>query len=418
MKKGYLQTEMGMIPEDWELQHLGQCLTSPPDYGIGAASVPFDSRYPAYLRITDITEDGKFSESTRNSVAHPASSQYLLNDGDIVFARTGASVGKSYLYDQKDGALVFAGFLIRVHPDPEKLVPLYLWSFAQTRPFWNWVKTNSVRSGQPGINGREYASLPIPIPPTPKEQELIANALDDTNALIESLENLIAKKREIQKGAMQELLTGKTRLPGFTGKWGEKRIGEIGYTYGGLTGKSKDDFGRGSSRFITFMNIMQNIVIDTNAFEVVDVASGETQNIVAKGDLFFNGSSETPEEVGLCALLDEDVINVFLNSFCFGFRLYEEDQANGRYLAYLFRSSEGRELMRSLAQGAIRYNLSKAAFLNLIIPFPEYSEQVEIAGVLSDMDAELSSLADRLKKSRDLREAMMQELLTGRTRLI
>jgi len=163
---------------------------------------------------------------------------------------------------------------------------------------------------------------------------------------------------------------------------------------------------------------MQNLVIDTDTFAAVDIAPGETQNRVAKGDLFFNGSSETPEEVGLCALLDEDVENVFLNSFCFGFRLHEEDQASGRFLAYLFRSSEGRELMRSLAQGAIRYNLSKAAFLDLLIPFPEYSEQVEIAELLSDMDAELSSLLQRLEKTRDLKQAMMQELLTGRTRLI
>lgn len=116
MKTGYKQTELGAIPKDWKLRHLGQCLKYPPDYGINAASVPFDSRYPAYLRITDITEDGQFSESTRCSVAHPASAQYLLSVGDIVFARTGASVGKSYLYDPKDGALVFADFLFEFIP--------------------------------------------------------------------------------------------------------------------------------------------------------------------------------------------------------------------------------------------------------------------------------------------------------------
>ena len=258
----------------------------------------------------------------------------------------------------------------------------------------------------------------IPLPPTKVEQDAIAEALSDADAFIESLDQLIAKKRQIKQGAMQELLTGKRRLPGFSGKWEAKRLGDLGSTYGGLTGKTKADFGEGSSRFITFMNVMSNAVIDCGIFEPVRVFSTESQNRVIKGDLFFNGSSETPEEVGLCSVLAESVNDVYLNSFCFGFRFRDGAKADGLYLAYYFRSREGRELLKSLAQGATRYNLSKTALLKVAFPLPSQEEQTAIATVLSDMDTELSELESRLAKARQIKQGMMQELLTGRIRLL
>jgi type I restriction enzyme, S subunit len=114
------QSEVGVIPEDWEVESVGKRLRRAPSYGINAPAISFDSRFPTYLRITDITEDGRFSEVAKASVEHPAAGSYLLEPGDIVFARTGASVGKSYLYNPRDGCLVFAGFLIRLSPDPER----------------------------------------------------------------------------------------------------------------------------------------------------------------------------------------------------------------------------------------------------------------------------------------------------------
>jgi type I restriction enzyme S subunit len=146
------------------------------------------------------------------SVEHPAAITYLLQPGDVVFARTGASVGKSYLYNSKDGQLVFAGYLIRLRPDVDRLVPMYLWFYAQTRQYWNWVKANSMRSGQPGINGQEFASLQLPLPSTKAEQTAIAAILSDMDAEVAALEGKLAKARQLKQGMMQELLTGKTRL--------------------------------------------------------------------------------------------------------------------------------------------------------------------------------------------------------------
>jgi type I restriction enzyme S subunit len=211
-RKAYKQTEIGVIPEDWIVKPLGQRLRRTPSYGINAAAISFDSRLPTYLRITDITEEGRYSEATKASVDHPDAASYFLEAGDIVFARTGASVGKSYHYNPKDGRLVFAGFLIRLSPDAEQLVPAFLSFFAQSQAYWKWVKMNSMRSGQPGINGREYSSLPIPLPPTTVEQTAIASILSDMDAEITALEAKLAKARNIKQGMMQELLTGRVRL--------------------------------------------------------------------------------------------------------------------------------------------------------------------------------------------------------------
>ena len=272
-------------------------------------------------------------------------------------------------------------------------------------------------AGRYKLTKRTLINIPCVLPPLP-EQRAIAAALSDTDALLSSLDRLLAKKRDIKQAVMQQLLTGKQRLPGFSGEWEVKRLGEMGFTYGGLSGKSKADFGEGSSRYIPFMNIMRNVVIDPENLERVRVAIGEVQNIAKKGDLFFNGSSETPEEVGLCSVLLESLSDVYLNSFCFGYRLREGVESDGTYLAYFFRSNEGRKLVYSLAQGATRYNLSKSNFLKLKMPLPELPEQAAIAAVLSDIDAEIDALQQRRDKTRAIKQGMMQELLTGRTRLV
>jgi type I restriction enzyme S subunit len=196
------------------------------------------------------------------------------------------------------------------------------------------------------------------------------------------------------------------------------KLEKIGQTYGGLTGLSKPDFGVGDSRYITFMNIMSHVIVNLDELESVNVRSKGVQNRAENGDLFFNGSSETPEEVGMCALLANDVQNVYLNSFCFGFRLFDNTRIHGLYLAYYFRSGQGRKLLNFLAQGATRYNLSKRSFLQLRLPLPCYKEQSAISSLLSEFDQELASLVSEFSKAQHLKQSMMQQLLTGRIRLV
>lgn len=205
------RTRLPGFSGEWEVKQLGECLIGRPDYGINAPAVPYSDRWPAYIRITDISEDGRFSPESPVSVSHSDASRFYLNDGDLVFARTGASVGKAYLYNRSDGDLVFAGFLIRVHPDPSKLIASFLFNFVQSKVYWDWVRMMSMRSGQPGINGNEFAQLPLYLPSI-DEQTAIAAILSDLDAELSALEARRDKTRALKQAMMQELLTGRIRL--------------------------------------------------------------------------------------------------------------------------------------------------------------------------------------------------------------
>ncbi|GAA3965252.1 restriction endonuclease subunit S [Gordonia caeni] len=196
------------------------------------------------------------------------------------------------------------------------------------------------------------------------------------------------------------------------------RLREVGSTYGGLTGKTKADFGRGDARFVTFLEVINSTRLSGRALEQVQVKKGERQNSVKRGDVLFNGSSETPEEVALSAVVDFDPnISTFLNSFCFGFRLRPDAAVDSTYLAYFFRSTAGRSLVSSLAQGATRYNIAKTKFLDVELALPSIERQREIVEWLKDADDLIATLERLIAKKQAIKQGMMQQLLTGRTRL-
>ena len=216
-----------------------------------------------------------------------------------------------------------------------------------------------------------------------------------------------------------ELMCGyrQTAVGAIPSDWEASTLGRYGRTYGGLTGKSKHDFGRGSALYVTFLDIMVNVVIDGRSLKRVDVGVGESQNAVQGGDVLFTGSSETAEEVAMCALVIVERPRLYLNSFCFGYRIDCHDDLDGLFLTYLMRSPVGRRAIVSLAQGSTRYNISKRALLQVPLPRPLVHEQRAIAGALSDVDALLDGLDRLIAKKRDLKQATMQQLLTGQTRL-
>ena len=271
-------------------------------------------------------------------------------------------------------------------------------------------------NSQKRIAPSDFLNFSFALPPL-DEQHRIADALSGIDQLISALDEAIAKKQQVKEGLMQQLLTGKTAIPGFGGEWKSKRVGDIGFTYSGLTGKAKNDFGHGEAQYITFLNVLNNPVLKTDIFERVDVRGDERQNAAKKGDLFFNTSSETPEEVGICALLNSDIDNLYLNSFCFGFRLTDPD-VDGLYLSYFWRSKQGREIMSALAQGATRYNLSKEYFNKAIITLPPIELQRYIANTITAADKEIAELELKRDKYLLVKQGMMQELLTGQTRLV
>ncbi len=345
--------------------------------------------------------------------------RFEVRKNDVFFTRTSETpeeVGMtSVLLDDIENC-VFSGFVLRGRPKNTMFIPQYCKYCFSTEKVRNAIITGSTYTTRALTNGKQLSAVEIVVPPRP-EQEAIATALSDIDALIENLEKLIAKKKSIKQGTMQDLLTGKKRLPGFKGKWAEQTIGDMGNFYSGLTGKRKEDFGRGSARFITFLNVLENSIIDTSILQNVNVNQSECQNQVFRGDLFFNTSSETPEEVGMCSMLLEDSENTYLNSFCFGFRL-SSTKNNPLFLSYYFNNNQGRKIMSVLAQGATRYNLPKNKFAEMNVFLPAREEQDVIATTIYDMEEEITTLERKLQKLQLLKQGMMQQLLTGKIRLV
>lgn len=395
MRPGYKRTEVGEIPEDWVVA------------SIGSMAALYQ---PTTISEKDFTECGYPVYGANGLVGYY--SKWNHENWQVTVTCRGSTCGTVNRTVSKSW---ITGNSMVLNCDENDVVDKeFFYHLICGQDFSDCI----TGTGQPQIVRGPLAAFRLALPPTHDEQREIAKPLIETDALIESLEKLVAKKRAIKQGAMQSLLNGAKRLPGFTETWNDQRLGSLGSTYGGLTGVTKDDFAQGAARYVTFMNVMTNVIVDMRSLAPVRVRTPDAQTRVRKGDLLLNGSSETPGEVGLCALVPEDSPDVYLNSFCFGFRLNDSASANGLYLAHWFRSCEGRRRLWSLAQGAIRYNLSKTALLQVALPLPSPREQTAIAEVLVDLDADLDATTARLDKARAIKQGMMQELLTGRIRLV
>ena len=416
----FKQTEVGLIPEDWMAFTFTDVIT-----GFSSGQTPYRAIKEYYKGTIPWITSGELKYNiiteTLESITKTAvdnTNLKILPKGTFLIAITGLEAAGTR------GSCAITGIeattnqsCMALYPVKDKLLTAYLYHY-----YVMYGDFLAFRYCQ-GTKQQSYTAaiakkLPISIPPSLSEQTAIAQALSDADALIASLEKLIEKKKRIKQGAMQELLSSTDANGKPKEGWVKKRLGDLGITYGGLSGKSKSDFSNGNSKYIQFMNIMSNAIIDTTNLPTVKIHKGEKQNAALKGDLFFNGSSETPEEVGMCALLVDDVPELYLNSFCFGFRPFQTNLIDGLFLANYFRSSYGRAFFYSSAQGATRYNLSKSNFLKLELSIPPIETQRVVATTIKEIDEEVSILSKKLAKTLSMKQGMMQNLLTGKIRLV
>lgn len=192
-------------------------------------------------------------------------------------------------------------------------------------------------------------------------------------------------------------------------EWGVKKLGEVGETYGGLSGKSKENFGIGKL-YIQYKQIFDDSKIDITRFELVDIRENENQNKVQFGDVFFTVSSETPNEIGMSSVLLDIVEELYLNSFCFGFRANSLEELNPFFSRYLFRSESFREEIIKLAQGSTRYNMSKLQLLKIEIKLPCLDEQTLIANFLSALDEKINQTQMQIQKTEVWKKGLLQKM--------
>ena len=416
---GYKRTEVGVVPVEWEVVTIGS-VSSWIGGGTPAKSTPeFWGGSIAWISPKDfVGNELHQAEDYITQIGVDNSSTTIIPEGGIVFVARSGVLRHTFPIAIVRGQMMAINQDLKARiADSDLLINEYLLYYTKSKQ--HDILRAAVKAGTTveSVDLSSFRKFPIPLPPLP-EQRAIAGALGEADALLAALDGLIAKKAAVKQATLEELLSGRRRLGGDNpGARQILKMGELGQTYGGLTGKTKSDFGTGNKRYVTFMNVIYNTVVDSNLLERVYVTDKEKQNEVRKGDLLFNTSSETPGEVGTCAYVGTDLEGVYLNSFCFGFKLSGAD-VDGLYLAYLVNSPIGREKFAEQAQGATRYNLSKYNFKSIEFGFPSIKEQRPIATLLTTLDDELTALRARRKKLAAVKAGMMEQLLTGAVRLV
>ena len=339
-----------------------------------------------------------------------------LCDGDLLLADASEDldgVGKAVEVINISG-LAFSGLhTIACRPRSERIAP----GFSGLCCEFPSVKTHFRRVANGlkvfGLSKASLRDTPLPLP-GPDEQRAIAAALSDVDDLLQSLDRLIAKKRDVKQGAMQQLLTGTTRLPGFEEAWETKQLGELGKFFKG-SGIKKDEVrseGLPCVRYGEIYTSFENWVAKPRSFITEKTATQATQ--IQVGDLLFAASGETAEEIGKCvAYLAEGP------AFAGGdiVALRPADDCDSLYLGCLLNTPEIARQKSRLGQGHPVAHIGARALGQVVISLPPLPEQRAIAAVLSDMDAEINALEARREKVAAIKQGMMQELLTGRTRL-
>jgi type I restriction enzyme S subunit len=249
--------------------------------------------------------------------------------------------------------------------------------------------------------------------PLREEQEKIAAFLTIMDMKMSALKAMLQLLKRYKKGVMHEIFTRQIRFKDENGEdypaWKVKTLGRVGCPYGGLTGKGGDDFGSGKP-FITYVQIFKGSTIQLAETSRVRISQSEKQNQALKGDIFFTISSETPEEVGYSSVLLDDVDELYLNSFCFGYRINDSKELLPEFAQFLFRNSLFRSQVVRLAQGSTRYNLSKNELMKVSIDFPHLDEQRRIASFLTSLDEKIKLEETKLEQARLFKKSLLQKM--------
>ena len=382
---GYKQTEVGLIPESWKVRPFGELATT-----VASGRSKVGATY------------GKYAvHGSTGVIGYCEEPEY---EGDaILVARVGANAGKLNTVAGKYG-VTDNTIILRVRSDSS-----LLFFYRQLEK----KRLNSMvfGSGQPLITGSQLKALVVCEPPLP-EQRAIAAALSDVDALLAKLDQFIAKKRDLKQAAMQQLLTGQTRLPGFGGAWEVKRLGDVAnFLKGkGLPKSALVPFGTEpcihyGELFTRYPETIGAIISRTND-------SRDTFRSIAN-DVLMPTSDVTPRGLAKASCITVD--DVILGGDILVIRA-DRKRVCGTFLSYVIRREEDQVLQ--LVTGSTVFHLYGSDMKKFTFSMPPLSEQTAIATVLSDMDAELAALEARRDKTRALKQGMMQELLTGRIRLV
>jgi type I restriction enzyme S subunit len=407
--------------EEWEQITLGDCSISL-DYGMNAAAKSFDG-INKYIRITDIDENTlRYKSENPVSPSGNIDDKYLVGENDILFARTGASTGKSYLYHFSDGKLYFAGFLIRAKIKNE-YNSKFIFSQFQTKKYDKWVELMSMRSGQPGINSQEYSSFILFLPSVKKEQDKIASFISLIDERIETQSKIIRELNVLKTNALKRIFSQDLRFKNNDGNnypnWEEKRLKDLfifkttnSFSREKLNyenGKVKNiHYGDIHTKFQTLFDMEREQVPYINSN--IDINKINEDNYCKVGDIIFADASEDLKDVGksieiinlnnqkilagLHTLLARPTINTFSIGFC----------------GHLFASDIVRMQIQKESQGSKVLSISAIRLSNISLSVPDLEEQSKITNFLSSIDSKIDIENQLLQKLEEQKKFLLYQM--------
>ena len=408
VQKGYKQTEVGVIPEDWKYPYLGDIAT------VSAGGTPsrkvanyWNGKIP-WITTSEINFN--VIVQARESISESGmqnSAAKLVPKGSLLMALygQGKTRGKSAILGiDATTNQACASIVIK-----QKALALYVFHFLESR--YEEIRALSNSGSQNNLNGKIVRSIRIPVPSVVTEQSAVAAALSDTDDLIESLEQLLTKKRQIKQGAMQELLTGNRRLPGFSGDWIMTPIGQLAFIQRGASPRPIDD----PRWFDSNSNIGWVRISDvTQAHRFLTETS---QRLSSDGIKHSRPVPVNSLIMSICATVGRPIVTKIGTCIHDGFVVFDKLACDQKYLYYSL--SHIQDAWSKHGQTGSQMNLNTGLINSTVVPVPpSVEEQEAIALALSGMDDEIAAVEAQLQKTRAIKQGMMQELLTGRIRLI
>ncbi|MFJ4086089.1 restriction endonuclease subunit S [Pseudomonas psychrophila] len=417
VKPGYKQTEVGVIPEDWEVCPVlqkGEVVTGK------ALAVNAPGALRPYLRTKNVF-DGRIDidDVLTMPMTDEQFAQFRIRNGDVLL-NEGQSlelIGRCAIYQDEypePCAIQNALLRFRARAGVSDKFASYLFRHCQQTGVFARIalQTTSVAH----LGGSRFERLCLAWP-TEAEQLAIATALSDVDALLSALERLIAKKCDLKKAAMQQLLTGQTRLPGFQGEWEKKTLGLV-LNKGRLGGNYANQDVEAELPLMKMGNLARGYFDLSKVQFITPGVTPEVKHRLVFGDVLFN-TRNTLDLVGKVAIWRDELPVAYYNSNLMRLEFDPEQVCSNQYANYALNADSAISDLRGLATGTTSVAaIYTRDLMRLQVIFPPLPEQTAIAAVLTDIDVELAALKQRLAKTRALKQGMMQELLTGRTRLL
>lgn len=413
IKPGYKRTEVGVIPEDWAVVPISSLIekNSRITYGVVQPGMD-DPRGVLFVRGGDVF-DGVVNKDNLRRITHAVSKQYTrtrLRGGELLISLVGFPGECAIVPPELREANIARQVALARFPDKREFEPAFICHFLRSAAGKQLLLKDAFGSAQQVINLKDVNKLQIPIPNQHEEQRAIASAISNADALLAKLDQLIAKKRDIQQAAMQQLLTGQRRLPGFSGEWEVKRLGDLtDMGSGGTPPTGVPEYFGGQIPWVSIADMTKGgkVLLSTEK----NLSERGLNNCAAQ--VFPGGTVlyAMYASIGECSIAG---VPLATSQAILGIR--PNRTLSTEFLYYHLLSTK--ESVKNMGQQGTQANLNAGMVRAFEIRLPSLTEQTAIASVLSDMDTELTALETRRDKARQLKQGMMQELLTGRIRLV